>query len=318
MRRVLLIGLSVLLCATPFAAAASSGALQLNMSPQYPQPGDTVTLTATDYSANPDSLLYVWSVNNSVVLQGIGVKSFVLSAGTTGSEQTVTVTTTQNGIEHTGTAIVRPAGVDMIWEGETSVPPFYAGRPLPNAQSAVTVLAVPHLMSGKTELDASSLIYSWKVNDVPVTSASGYGKPFFTTTPPTFGEPFTVSVHVETADGTGAAEGSATITPEKPRIVTYEDAALLGVRFEKTIPNAFPFVTDEVSFAAFPLFASNTNALSYQWTLDGTPFSVDPARPGAVTFRKTGSESGTHAITFSFTNPNKFLEHAATSFTLNF
>lgn len=319
MRRAALIGMVFLFSALPLFAAADTGALQLGMSPQYPKPGDTVTLTATDYLGNADSMTYTWSVNGAVTLQGVGEKTLSLPAGAAGSEKTVVVTAGQNGAtEDTATAVIRPADIDLLWEGETSVPPFYIGRPLPNAQSQITFLAMPHIMSGGSELPASSLIYSWGENGVPVANASGYGKSSAVLTPPTFSQPFTVSVHVETPDGVGAADGSVTIAPQAPRALIYEDAPLLGVRFEKTIPANILFSGTEMSFAAFPVFVANPSALSYQWTLDGAPFSVDPAQPGDVTFRKTGSGTGTHAVTFSFTNPARFLENGSAAFTLQF
>ena len=319
MRRAALIGILFLSFGIPLLAAADTGALQLGMSPQYPQPGDTVTLTAADYLGNTNSLTYVWSVNGTVMLQGIGEKTLSLPAGAAGNVQTVLLTVEQDGVaQDTATAVIRPADVDLVWEGGTSVPPFSIERPLPNAQSRITLLAIPHIASGRSELPASSLIYSWGENGVPLASASGYGKYSTVVAPPTFSQPFTVSVHVETADGTGAADGSVTIAPQAPRALVYEDAPLLGVRFEKTVPASMPFSGTEMSFAAFPLSVANPKALSYQWTLDGAPFSVDPAQPGDVTFRKTGSGTGTHAVTFSFTNPAKFLENGSAAFTLAF
>jgi hypothetical protein len=324
MRRASLIGIAFLFAAAPlFAAcparAADTSALQLGMSPQYPKPGDTVTLTATNYLGSPDGMTYVWSVDGTIILQGVGEKTFSLPAGAGGDTHTVLLSVEQNGaVAGTATATVRPADVDLIWEGKTSVPPFYVGRPLPNAQSRITLLAIPHIVSGGSELPASSLIYSWQENGIPVANASGYGRSSIVATPPTFSQPFTVSVQVETTDGIGAASGSVTIAPETPRALVYEDAPLVGVRFEKTIPAAVPFSGTEMSFAAFPVFVADPSALSYQWTLDGSPFSVDPARPGDVTFRKTGSGTGTHAITFSFENPIKFLENGSASFTLAF
>ncbi len=324
MRRPALIGISFFLFAGAFFAVAGTalgdtGILQLSLSPQYPKPGDVVTVTATDYAVNADSLTYLWSVDGSVVSQGVGEKTFTLTAGPAGSAHTVTLVVALGGVtEDSASATVRPADMDLILEGDTSVPPFYIGRPLPNAQSGITVLAMPHIVSGTAEVPANSLIYSWKENDVPLANLSGYGKSSIVVTPPTFSEPFTISVHAETQDGTGAADASATITPHAPVIAIYEDAPLLGVRFEKAISAAFPFSGTEVSFAAFPIFVSNPAALSYQWALDGTPFSVDPARPGAVTFRKTSSGSGSHTVSFSFTNPSAFLENATDSFTLTF
>lgn len=320
MRRAALIGIFFLVSLAPFLAPLSahaySGLLQIALSPQYPQPGETVTLTAEGYPT--DTLTYVWRVDGDTVLQGIGQKVLSLSAGSAGNARLVTLFVIRNGTTvDIATATVRPASLDLLWEGETSVPPFYAGRPLPNAQSEVTILAVPHITVGKTEVPASNLIYAWKQDGAPIKGSAGYGKSSVTLLPPTFGQPFVVSVHAETLDGV-AAEESVTITPQDPRLVVYEDAPLVGIRLEKNVPSAFQLTGDEVSFSAFPVFVGSPSTLSYRWTLDGAPFSVDPARPGDVTFRKVGTDSGSHPISVSFTNPARFLEKAVTSFTLTF
>lgn len=323
MRRRASIGIFFFLFALPLMALADTGpeagSLQLNMSPQYPSPGDTVTVTATDYAPNASSMSYLWSVNGVVTEQGIGDTSLPVIAGSAGSSQNVTVQVSENGtVEDSESVTVRPADVDLIWEGDTSVLPFYIGRPLPNAQSKITVVAMPHIVSGAEDLPANSLIYAWEENGTPMESVSGYGKSSAVFTPPSFGEPFTISVTAETTDGTGVASGTVTITPQTPQVLIYNDPALIGVQFEKRIPSVFPFPGDELSLAAFPIFVSNPNALSYQWMLDGAPFSVDPTQPGLVTFRKTGQESGSHTVTFSFKNPNEFAENATASFSLTF
>lgn len=289
------------------------------MTPQYPSPGQTVTLTAVNYSSGADTATYIWSVNNAIVLQGIGAKTLTLSAGAAGSSQAISLLVVQNGAaEGAASAVIRPADVDMVWEGETSVPPFYTGRPLPNGQSALTVMAVPHIRTSSGEVPQNSLVYTWKVNGAPLGSQSGYARSSVVISPPSFNQAFTVSVHAQTPDGTGAADGATTIQPETPSALVYESAPLLGVLFNETVSGTVPFPGDELSFAAFPLFSGDLAALTSAWTLDGGAFSVDPSKPLDVTFRKTGSVSGSHPVTFSFTNAGAFLEHGGTTFTLSF
>ncbi len=98
----------------------------------------------------------------------------------------------------------------------------------------------------------------------------------------------------------------------------YENVPLLGIRFDRSVSGAFPFPENEVSFTAFPLFVTNPNTLSYQWSIDGEPFDVDPQKPRDVTFRKVASGSGSDAVLFSFSNPDSFIEHAENAFTLTF
>ncbi len=296
-----------------------SATLDLIMVPQYPKPGDTVTLTVGGYGGSADAATYIWSVGSDVVLQGVGAKTFTLTAGALGDTQIVTVLATDNGIPKAAAqATIRPADIDIVWEGKTAAPPLYMGRPLPNGGSTITLLAVPHIVSGGKEIAPDSLIYNWQEGGAPLGNVSGYGKSSVKVTPPRFGDSFIVSVRAQTKDGTLAAEGSAIIQPQNPSVVVYENAPLLGVRFEKSASGAFVFTEEEVSFRAFPLFVESPAALLYQWALDGEAFDVDPGNPRDVTFRKVGSGSGAHSVTFSFSSPTSFLEHAESSFTLTF
>ncbi|MBI3573948.1 hypothetical protein HY090_02770 [Candidatus Kaiserbacteria bacterium] len=319
MRRVFLIAFFLIV---PLFASAelipTYGTLQLSIRPQYPAPHETVTLTASNAGSNGGET-YIWSVDDTIVLQGIGEKTLVLPAGDSGSTQTVSLITVDEAGNPQGVAsmLIRPADIDLVWEAKTAVPPFYTGRPLPNGASAITLLAIPHIILNDTELPTNALIYTWQVNGIPF-AGSGYGKSSVTITPPLFGTTFTVSVHAETPDGAGAADGITAIIPQTPEALLYENTPLLGIRFEKLISGTFALSGEEISLTAFPIFTQNPDALSYQWSLDGQPFAVSANAPRDVTLRKVGEGSGTHAVTFSFTNPQSFLENGAASFKLVF
>ncbi len=293
--------------------------LEIGISPEHPHPRDTVTLTVSDYASDPGSTAYIWSVNDKVVEQGIGKTSITLVAGVLGSFQTVSVLASENGVARGNTSIIiRPASVDLVWEGDTYTPPLYIGRPLPNGQSTIHVLAVPHLPNGSSESPPDSVVYSWSVNGLPLPKQSGYGKSSAIITPPKFDTPFTIRVTASTKNGATVAENSQVIEPRAPTILLYENAPLLGVRFDTTLKDAFPFAGDEVSFIAYPLFVSSADALSYTWRLDTKPFTIDATKPRFATFRKVGEGGGAHTITISFENVNKFLEHGTKTFQLTF
>lgn len=297
-----------------------TGTIMLNASTQYPEPGETVTVTATNMPGNADTATYAWSVNGAAVLSGTGKTALNVVAPAIGQAETVAVTVTDasGAFEGAAETVINPAAISIVWEGNTTVPPFYIGRPLPNGASSLTLLAVPHVVVDGAAVPASSLVYTWSVNGVPQTDISGYGKDAATLTPPFFAQPFTVSVHAETADGRGGADGSAQIAPQTATALIYENAPLLGIRLERAVTGTFPMTETEASFTAFPLFVQNMDTLSYQWTLDTTPFTVDAARPRYVTFRRTGSGGGARTVNFSFTNPSGFLEKGSASFTLQF
>ncbi len=310
--------------AAPFAAFADViptfvSPISIDMSPQYPSPGQNVTLTVADPANDPSNTSYAWSVNGTVTEQGIGQKSLTLSAPAAGASETVNVTASENSVVRASARMaVTPASIDIVWEGDTYRPPFYIGRPLPNGQSALTAIAFPHITVNGKEVAGSDLVYSWKVNDTLLDTQSGYGKSSIEITPPRFGAAFTLSVTATSRDGTRGASNMITIAPRTPTAVFYENAALLGVRFDRAAAGSYPFPSDEISFIAYPLFVTDASALSYSWSLDGAAFAVDPAKPRDVTFRKVGSGGGTHTVSLAYSNVKEFLENATRTFTLSF
>lgn len=307
----------------PFSASAAlipnaGAALDVSVRPEYPRPNDVVTVRISD-PGNESSTGYVWSVDGKMVEQGIGTTAITVTTGDVGEVKVVEVIATQNGaIRASGTAFVRPGSIDIVWEGNTVTPPFYDARPLPNGGGTLTVLAVPHLSVGGSEVDPSILSYSWKIDGIPVTKQSGYGKSSAVLTPPRFGSAFTISVTATNQDGTAQAQSSVVIRPQTPKIIIYENAPLLGVRFNRIVSGLFAFKGDEVSFNAYPLFASSVHALTYEWSIDGKPFTVDELKPLDVKFRKVGEGVGSHLVTIMFSNPHNFIENGKGTFGLQF
>lgn len=293
--------------------------MEISVRPLHPHPGDSVVLTVSDPAEDIGTTAYVWTIDDAVVDQGIGHTSISTEAGGLGITKKIQVVAVENGSARSETTtIIRPATVDIVWEGNTYTPPLYAGRPLPNGQSSVTLLALPHILTRGAEVPASTLIYSWQIDGTPIPKQSGYGKSSIVITPPRFENAFTASVTVSTQDGSTVAENSVSIQPQKPFPIFYEDAPLLGMRFDRAVEGLFPFTGDEVSFVMYPLFISNPNDILYAWSLDGAPFAVDQEKPRVATFRKVGGGTGTHTVTMSISNLNKFLEQATNSFQLTF
>lgn len=317
MRTALLLFLAL----APLGVAAaligtSSVVTGITASPLYPTPGESVTLTANTLSAG-DTLTLSWVLNGATLGSGVGLKSLSTKAGPAGSRTNIVVTATDasGAIRGSASYTVRPADVDLVWEGAAYVPAFYVGRPLATAESSVTVLAVPRLIENGTPLSAATLVYEWAVDGKKV--ESGYGKSILKTTPPLVNRPFVVSLTVRTVDGLYGASGSTTIAPVRPFVFVYEDVPLTGIDTNRALPAVATLTGDEVTYRAFPLFVESLAALSYQWKLNGAPLLSDPSDPRAATFRRTGAATGAFEVGFSFTNADSAFESGSRTFTVS-
>lgn len=291
--------------------------IEIRTVPQNPARGETVRLSADIYSGNVNQYLFIWRVDGEVVAQDIGLNS--LSATVTHSETEVSVDV------YDGQALLASAvktifsgDIDLVWEATTYVPPLYRGRPLATAESAVRVLAIPHIERNGTALQTKDIVFSWRVGGSQQLFLKGKGQNFATINPPRFNSPFSIEVTAEAGDKTPLGFAQITIAPVAPRVLLYEEQPLVGTRFERALVGEYPFIADEVSVTAYPVFATSPSALDYTWRLNGAQFTVDAERPTIATFRKVGAETGTYTVEVEYQKARSLFERAKESFNLTF
>mgnify|MGYP000285952026 CR=1 FL=1 len=303
-----------------FAALFPSfnGALEVSLSPSSPQAGEVVTARVENISSS-GSTHFVWKINGTVVDQGIGITQTTFSVKGLGSATTVSVSATENGVPRgEKTLVIRPAEVDIVWEGNTATPSFYSGLPLPNPDSTITLLAVPHLIQNGARVSADDITYTWFVNNSQKPADFGYGRKKITLTPPQFLNEFFVSVEAKTRGGDIVAKNTVVIAPQRPSVLVYEKAPLLGFLFEEAVTDSFSLTENEVTFVAFPLYINRTSSPTYQWSINGESVSAVEGNPREITFRREGVGSGRHAVGFSFESAQVLFERAATNFLITF
>ncbi len=290
--------------------------VQIIATPTYPKPNQLVSLQA-HVPGDSSSYTFSWYVNDDLVSQG-GTKSIAVPAGGLGAATRVDVIVSDaSGTDRGGaTYALRPANVDIVWEGNTFVPVFYSGLPLPNKSSSVKVLAMPSIVRNGVRLDSSQLIFEWSSNGKKLVNQSGKGKSSATISPPSFTESFPITVKVSTADSAVTAEGGTLIPLVSSLAVVYESEPLNGLATHKAVVGTASLTEDEKSFEALPYFVNDVHSLEYTWTFDGDPFILDETKPRIATFRRTAGGSGAFAIGFTFENLGTYLEKGIAQFTL--
>lgn len=293
--------------------------LEVETIPSTVEPNESFTVRAHLPGNVSGSATYIWTVNGVVVEQGVGRSAVSLEAGGAGSVTSVSVSVSEGGVLRVQKEIVvNPASVDLVWEGNTYVPSLYQGRPLPTGSSSITLLATPDIIQNGARVSANDLVYYWYVNDAQAPKKTGYGGNSFTLTTPQFENEFTVSVVVETRDGGVRARNQVSIKPVRPDIVIYQDAPLLGIRFDKVISSMYRMQNGEVTFTIFPYFITNTNDPLFAWFVNNLPADEGSAEPRAITFRKTAEGQATFSISATLENNKKLFESAEKNFVLTF
>lgn len=291
----------------------------ISASPTYQTPGTKVNLTAVA-SIGKGLGLYIWTVDGVEVARGVDIDRIAVTTGLAGTSKTVRVALAdiETGSSGNATYIIRPAEVDLLWEGNTYVPPFYKGKIFPTAASDIVVEAVPSIVVDGEPVSKNSLIFEWTVDGKKQTNASGYGKSVLRTPPVKFRSSTPVSVTVSTPDGAFGARSSVSIPIRSPRVIIYEEKPLLGTWFTRATQILTPLTGDEMAFKAVPFFVLDPLSVSYTWTLNRESFQTSVAEPSIAVFRKTGAGEGQYPVSVTIQKPGSIFERASSGFDLSF
>lgn len=293
------------LLAIPLYASAADATISLE--PAAPEPYSQVTLTLVSYDLNVDTSMVVWKVAGKEVKRGLGESSLTLSTGAVGVAIPVTATVSDvNGTVITSSVTVDPESVSLVWEApESYVPPFYEGKSLPSDGAAVRITAVPNMT-----VPASSLSYTWFVEDEAISSASGAGKQTLLTNLDTLTDATNIRVVVRSPQG-GVAEKTISLSPHEimPMIYSYDE--LLGTNFTTSFKRRLELAKD-ITLSLEPFYFSAKGGLdttaSYAWYIDGLP--VTPQEKTLLTLRPKAKTSGVRNLSIMLKNSRRRLQEA--------
>ena len=141
-RLIALLSGGILFIALPaFAQINSTGtsALTISANPTYPGPDSTVTLTAESPLLDLADSTIQWSVDGKSAGTG---QSIQVPLGGLGQETDVAVSVSGDSGSDSASLSLIPASLDLLWEANSYVPPFYQGRALPGSGSTIRVMAL--------------------------------------------------------------------------------------------------------------------------------------------------------------------------------
>jgi hypothetical protein len=298
--------------------------VSVELSPENPSPNGVVYASVISYGTNLDAATITWKINGKTQKSGMGEKSLSFTVGETNTTTTIEVSIkTREGESIQKTLRIKPTSVDLLWESESFVPPFYKGKSLFSHQNKITMIALPHITTSTgVEIGTKNLIYTWKKNGSVVEGASGFGKNTYTFTSSLISRPFNIEVEVTTISNSGSGYASTNISPTDPDILFYKKDPLLGIEFQKTLQNTVSLKdSKELIVVSVPLFFGTTNStsggLSYKWLINGSPINNNPKEPTQI-FRLEEGSSGVSKISLSIENDQKILQYASNSFNLSF
>lgn len=295
--------------------------ISVDITPEAPKPGDTVTLTASGYGTDLNQAKFTWKLDGVTSLTGTGETVFTFVAGKVGNVDTVSLTILPigGGPAINKTYTFTPGSVDLLWQAHTYTPPFYKGKALVTPQSQITFVAIPDITnSNGTRVSPKNAIYKWSVDYSVQGSKSGYGKDTFTYDTDILlqSHDFSVESYADGQDSTKSGEGDLTITPVTSGALVYINNPLYGTLFNKATFST-NMTIPELTFTAVPYYFSPETAgksLAYQWNLNGVDLPT-PSSQNSLTFTKT-SYLGSSDITVNISSPDHILQNATAGFSV--
>lgn len=248
---------------------------ELALTPKIPAPEEEVLVkvSSSNYSSLDRSNI-IWSVDGVVKKRGIGEKTFQFQSPKSGRSSTVSVRVERDtGGVLNESATITPSDLDLIYEANTYVPPFYKGRSLFTHESTITMAAMAIIKENGVPLPKNKIIYTWLKDDGKMPELSGVGRDSAQITGSLISRPFYVSVIAESLNSNLKAKKTILINPTVPQVVLYENNPIYGSIFEKALTGEFNFDREEVGITAIPYFFStkdrNSSSLKYSWYENG-------------------------------------------------
>ncbi|QQG38025.1 MAG: hypothetical protein HYS26_00515 [Candidatus Kaiserbacteria bacterium] len=266
--------------------------LSLSLSPQYPAPRESVRITAYSTLLDLDAAEVVWYVDGAE--RARNTTSITVQAGKLGSETQIEIVASDGGASASAMAFVRPTEIDLLWESDSYVPPFFRGRALPSAGTQVRLQAIARLARPDGSLVPSAdTIYTWKRNDTVLKSVSGRGKArAVIDSPPLFGVD-QISVEARSTDGTLIARKVLRLPSVEPILALYREHPLFGVLYHEALGTQTNLAETQTTFVAVPYFAdaaaAGESSLDYAWKVNGQQIPVDPKLRNKITIDASNS-----------------------------
>ena len=287
--------------------------LDINISPEVPQPGQDVTITIESYGLDLNSTNIQWLVNGKEKLRGKGQKIFTFNVGNSGESDVMLNIVPQSQPQIIRTFVFNPSNVDLLWQAETYTPPFYKGKALLSLESSVTMVAIPNFIKGSSRTSDSDVVYKWSVDREVQGDNSGYGKNYFKYTEDILSLDKTIDVEAyPSGNQDWKGTGSVGLSTKNSFLLFYEDNPTNGVMFNYSLANQVDLgARTELKISAFPYNFSVANknyGLEYTWYVNAQNPNL-PTDTNAITIKKNEKEKVDEAVVLiDASNPTHIMQ----------
>ncbi len=292
--------------------------------PETPGPSERVYIEVEGVGPFLGNAQITWQQDGKVVSAGVGIKKYSFTTKGIGDPTRIRViidSETQGIMTHD--FVFSPSVTHLVWEADTTAPPFYQGKTRYSAGAKVSVVAFPTVLLGGALVPSSKLSFQWRYKGSLVPEQSGLGRSTFAL----YGDQLQTgeSVAVDVYSGAARVGRAEIFIPAvEPKIVLYRYDPLRRTLLDAAFPDTIALGAQEITIDAQPYFFSTESRSKgfflYEWTLNGQTAESPDAGKGLLTLRQTGQGTGFATINVSLqnTDPDKFIQSAQTALRLAF
>ncbi len=298
--------------------------ISVHVNPENPGPNQNVSISLEAFGTDLNRATISWLLNNKVSQSGVGIITYNFNTGKIGSVSDITILILPvNGIKITKRVVINPGNIDLVWEADSYVPPFYNGKKLHQPEGNLTFVALPNLVLNGVRISPQNLIYTWSQDDEILGDRSGYGKNTLTVSGDVLNHPVNISVKANSIKNEVVGEGAISVGSVNPQVLLYENNPLYGVLFNNALRDQFALKETEFKLSAYPYYFStnspSSSSLKYQWAINNSSINTLSANQNSVVFRKPdGIVEGQSLISTDVLSNLTFLQEAANNLMISF
>lgn len=314
---LLLLAFSVV---TPVFAQLDTSFIQSNQTslstdPEFPKPGELVTVTIESYGSNSFNSNIVWRYDGEIIADATNQRSAQVIAGDLGESNTVNASlVSPTGVQTNVSKVIEPRYIDIVIEPQTRVPDFFAGRALPSIGSSVNATAL--INNGQS--DKSNLVYTWRLNNKVLNGGPIRGSNQISFAMPR-GSDAVLTLDISSVSGEVIGRRALIVDSVKPELHFYESNALYGVS-HVSITDSLILIGSNTTIVAEPFYLDSrtyNNPDINEWEINTTANTNQGSNPYEVTIQKVES-GGSSKVSFHVRSTTELLQGVEDSIVIVF
>lgn len=299
-----------------FDSSFIGDAVNITLSPQFPGPGDLVTVELDDYSIDSSGATISWILDGNEIPAYKNLRTISVISPTVGKTVTIEVRLIfSNKPTISAKTSIKPLYVDVIVEPQTYTSVFYQGRALPVHGSVINLTT---LIQGSTGMfNPQEYTYNWQLNGKSIYGGPRAGNNRAQIVVP-FGRNSLIGLTITSKSGEVVGRKVVSIPIQDVEVIFYENSTLYGLS-ERAIGESLTLVGNSSTIRAVPYYLdaqSISRSLFSEWKINNQVTNTETRDPFEINIQRQGD--GEARVSFKIRNLSELLQGDEESFRVQF